>query len=130
MIAQPIQTKQLSADGYQWNQYSPRVATITNELTHFARVAYFAFSDWDSAHAFWKSITDKQMCGRAQVREAERFTSHTWEVKAWAMPQTTLNRLIERDRKRQPKALPLPQIKRDWSLSDSHSAIAYEAAAA
>lgn len=68
------------------------------------------------------------MCGRAQVRQAERFTSYKWEVKAWAMPQTTLNKLIERDRKRQPKALPLPHIKRDWSLSDSHSAIAIEAA--
>ena len=100
MIAHPIQTKQLSADGYQWNEYSPRVATITNELTHFARVAYFAFEDWEKAHRFWKSITDKQMCGRAQVREAERFTSHSWEVKAWAMSQTTLEKLIERDRTR------------------------------
>lgn len=127
-MLQPIQTKQLSADGYHWNQYSPRVATITNELTYFATVAYFAFDGWSEAHAFWKSITDKQMCSRAQVRESERFTSHSWEVKAWAMPQTTLNKLIERDRKRQLKALPLPQIKRDWSLSDSHSAIAYEAA--
>lgn len=139
MIAQPIQTKQLSADGYIWNQHSPRVATITNKLTHFARVAYFAFEDWDSAHAFWKSITDKQMCGRAQVRQAERFTSHCWEVKVWAMSVATLEQLIERDaarggtlscdhRNRLPKALPLPQIKRDWSLSDSHSAITYEAA--
>lgn len=128
MIAQPIQTKQLSVDGYHWNQYSPRVATITNDLTHFAQVAYFAFSDWDSAHRFWKSITDKQICGRAQVRQAERFTFHSWEVKAWNMPEATLNKLIERDRTRKPKALPLPQIKRDWSLSDSHSAITYEAA--
>lgn len=137
-MLQPIQTKQLSADGYQWNQYSPRVATITNELTHFARVAYFAFEDWDSAHAFWKLITDKQVCSRAQVREAERFTSHSWEVKAWAMSQSLLAQLIERDaarggslcdpRKRQPKALPVPPIRRDWSVSDSHSAIAYEAA--
>lgn len=127
-MLQPIQTKQLSADGYQWNQYSPRVATITNELIHFSQVAYFAFDSWNSAHAFWKSITDKQVCGRAQVREAERFTSHLWEVKVWAMSVATLDQLIERDRTRKPKALPLPQIKRDWSLSDSHSAVVIEAA--
>lgn len=128
MIAQPLQTKQLSADGYQWNQYSPRVATITNELTHFAQVAYFAFDSWDEAHRFWKSITDSKRCTRAQVRESERFNSHSWEVKTWGMSEALLLKLIERDHKRQPKALPLPQIKRDWSLSDSHSAIAIEAA--
>lgn len=107
-----------------------------HELLHFAQVSYFAFDSWDEAHRFWKSITDKQVCGRAQVREAERFTSYPWEVKVWAMSVATLEKLIERDtkrychkaeRKRQPKALPLPQIKRDWSLSDSHSALAIEA---
>lgn len=128
MIAQPIQTKQLSAEGYQWNQYSPRVATITNELTHFAQVAYFAFSDWDSAHRFWKSITDGKRCTRAQVRESERFTSHSWEVKTWGMPETVLLKLIERDCNSSPKALPVPPIRRDWSISDSHSAISIEAA--
>lgn len=128
MIAQPIQTKQLSADGYQWNQYSPRVATITNELLHFAQVCYFAFDSLDEAHNFWKSITDKQVCGRAQVRESERFTSYPWEVKIWAMSVATLEKLIERDRKRQPKALPVPPIRRDWSNSASHSAIQCEAA--
>lgn len=97
MIAQPIQTKQLSADGYTWNQHSPRVATITNELTHFTRLAYFAFDRWSEAHAFWKSITDKQVCSRAQVRESERFTSYSWEVKVWSMPQSVLEKLIERD---------------------------------
>lgn len=137
-MLQPIQTKQLSADGYQWNQYSPRVATITNELTHFAQVAYFAFSDWDSAHRFWKSITDGKRCTRAQVRESERFTSHNWEVKTWGMSETVLLKLIERDaarggslcdhRNRKPKALAVPPIRRDWSISDSHSAISIEAA--
>lgn len=136
MIA-PIQTKQLSADGFTWNEYSPRVATITNELTHFQRVCYFAFDDWDSAHDFWESIVGKH-CTRAQVRESERFTNHRWEVKTWGMPQVTLLKLIERDaarggslcdhRNRKPKSLPLPPIRRDWSLSASHSAIAYEAA--
>jgi len=59
MTLQPIQIKQLSADGFQWNQYSPRIARITNELRHFATVAYFQFPDWDNAHDFWKCITDK-----------------------------------------------------------------------
>jgi hypothetical protein len=127
-MLQPLQTKQLSADGYTWNQYSPRVATITNELLHFAQVCYFAFDSWDEAHNFWKSITDGKRCTRAQVRESERFTSHSWEVKTWGISEALLLKLIERDRKRQPRALPLPQIKRDWSLSDSHSAIAIEAA--
>lgn len=127
-MLQPIQTKQLSADGYTWNQYSPRVATITNELTHFATVAYFAFDDWNEAHAFWKSITDKQVCSKGQVREAGRFTSHNWEVKTWGMPQPILNKLIERDRTRKPKVLPEIAIRRDWSNSASHSAITIEAA--
>lgn len=127
-MLQPIQTKQLSADGYTWNQYSPRVATITNELTHFAQVAYFAFNSWDEAHNFWKSITDGKRCTRAQVRESERFTSHSWEVKIWGMPETLLLKLIERDRKRKSKALPVPPIRRDWSNSASHSAIQCEAA--
>ena len=126
MIA-PIQTKQLSADGFTWNEYSPRVATITNELTHFQRVCYFAFDDWDSAHDFWESIVGKY-CTRAQVRESERFISHPWEVKVWSLRQDVFEKLVERDRNRKPKSLPLPPIRRDWSLSASHSAIAYEAA--
>lgn len=123
----PISTKILSADGFQWNSYSPRIATITNELRHFATVAYFQFSDWDSAHAFWKAITDKRCCTRAQVREAERF-SKGWEVKTWGMPQAILQKLIERDRSQSNRALPMLEIRRDWSNSDSYSAIALEAA--
>ena len=117
MIAQPIQTKQLSADGFTWNQYSPRVASITNELTHFAPVAYFAFSTWDEAHDFWKSITDKRVCSRVHVRESERFTSLAWEVKVWGMPEATLLKLIECDRCRKPKSLPLPPLQKPWPLS-------------
>lgn len=125
MITQlePISTKQLSADGFTWNQYSARVATITNELRHFAPVAYFAFNTWSEAHNFWKSITDLRVCGRAQVRESERFTSHPWEVKAWTLRQDVLEKLIERERQRS-----LPQVRRDWSLSHCTSAIEYEAA--
>ncbi len=129
MIAQPISKKQLSADGFQWNQYSPRIATITNELTHFAQVAYFAFNSWDDAHDFWQSITDKRLCTRAQVRESERFTTHEWEVKVWSISPTTLDKLIDRDRNRQAQSLPLPPIRRDWPIAESYSAIAYEAAA-
>ncbi len=128
MIAQVIETKQLSADGYQWNQHSPRVATITNDLLYFSQVAYFAFDSWDEAHNFLKYITDRQHCTRAQVRKSERFTSHLWEVKTWGMPQSMLEKLIERDRNRKPQALPVPPIRRDWSLSESYSAITYEAA--
>lgn len=127
MIA-PIQTKQLSADGFTWNQYSPRVATITNELTHFQKVAYFAFDSWDEAHNFWKSIIGKH-CSRAQVRESERFTNHSWEVKVWGMRQPVLEKLIERDRLRLSKTLSFTPVRREWSLSDSYTAIAYEAAA-
>lgn len=128
-MLQPIQTKQLSADGYQLNQHSPRVVTITNELTHFTRLAYFAFDGWSEAHAFWKSITDKQVCSRAQVKENERFTSYSWEVKVWSMPQSVLEQLIERDFNRYlPKALPVTPIRRDWSNSTSHNVIQYEAA--
>jgi hypothetical protein len=105
MIAQPISTKQLSADGFQWNQLSPRVGIITNKQRHFSQVAYFGFDSWDDAHNFWKSITTKQVCSRAQVRESERFTSRPWEVKVWSMNQSTLEKLIERDRNRQPKPL-------------------------
>ena len=129
MTLNPIQSKQISADGFTWNLYSPRVGTITNELTHFSRVAYFAFDDWDSAHNFFKSITDKHLCSRAKVRESERFLSQPWEVKVWGMSESTLLKLIERDRCRKPKSLPLPPIRRDWSLSESYDAIAYEAAA-
>jgi len=93
----PIMTKQLSADGFCWNQYSPRVGTITNEIRHFSRVCYFQFPDWDAAHVFWKHITNKRLCIRAQVRESERFPTG-WEVKSWEMPQAVLEKLIERDR--------------------------------
>ena len=125
MLTQPISKKQLSLDGFHWNQYSPRIATITNELTHFAQVAYFAFDSWDDAHAFWKAITDKRLCTRAQVRDSERFTTHDWEVKVWSISPTTLDKLIDRDRSR----LALPPIRRDWPIAESYSAIAYEAAA-
>lgn len=128
MIAQPTSTTQLSADGFKWNESSPRVATITNELNHFQRVCYFAFDSWDEAHNFWKSITDKRVCGRAQVRESERFTSHSWEVKVWSLRQDVFEKLIERDRHRQPIPLPLPRVRRDWDPSASHSVIGYEAA--
>jgi len=124
MTLQPTQIKSLSADGFQWNQYSPRIATITNELTHFAQVAYFAFDSWDDAHAFWRSITDKRLCTRAQVRESERFTTHEWEVKVWSISPTTLDKLIDRDRNRQAQSLPLPQLRRDWPIAESYSAIA------
>jgi len=129
MIAQvePISTKQLSADGFCWNQYSPRVGTITNEIRHFSRVCYFQFPNWDSAHDFWKHITNHRLCTRAQVRQAERFTTG-YEVKTWGMPASTLQKLIERDRTRQLQGLPLPQVRRDWSISASHSSIQYEAA--
>jgi hypothetical protein len=129
MIAQlqPISTKQLSADGFHWNQYSPRIATITDELRYFATVAYFQFFIWSSAHAFWQSITSKRYCTRAQVRKAERF-DNGFEVKVWGMPESVLEKLIERDRARQPKSLPLPTIRRDWRKSDSYSALAIEAA--
>ncbi len=124
----PILIKELSADGFTWHQYSPRVATITNEITYFQRVCYLAFDSWDEAHAFWKYITDHRLCSRAQVRFSERFTTHDWEVKVWSMPESTLEKLISRDRQRLPQSLPLPQVRRDWSISDSHSAIEYEAA--
>lgn len=127
-MLQPIQTKQLSADGFTWNQYSERVGTITNELRHFAPVTYFAFNGWDDAHDFWKAITGKRVCSRAKVRESERFTCG-WEVKVWGMNQSTLEKLIERDRNRKPKPLVLPFIHRDWSLSESYSTTQYEAAA-
>lgn len=129
MIAQAAQTTQLSSDGYTWNQYSPRVATITNELLYFAQVAYFAFDSGDEAHNFLKYITDRQHCTRAQVRKSERFTSFLWEVKTWGMPQSMLEKLIERDCSRKPQALTVPPIRRDWSLSESYSAISWEAAA-
>ncbi len=128
MLPQTISTKQLSADGFCWSQYSPRVGTINNEISHFARVAYFAFDDWDLAHAFWKGITDKHCCTRAQVREALRFSTG-WEVKVWGMSEAVLLKLIERDRNRtKPKSLPLLPIRRDWSISESHDASAIEAA--
>ena len=126
MISQPISKKQLSADGFCWNQYSPRVAIITNEIRQFATISFFAFDSWDDAHIFWKHITDRHLCTRAQVREAERFISSDWEVKTWGMSEAVLEKLIERDRQRQ--SLPLPPVRRDWSISASHSAIAYEAA--
>jgi hypothetical protein len=76
-------------------------------------------------------------CTRAQVREAERLNTG-WEVKAWGMSEPLLLKLIERDaarggslcdhRNRKIKRLPLPPVRRDWSMSVSHSAIAYEAA--
>jgi len=128
MISQSVSTKQLSADGFQWNQYSPRIATITNELRHFATVAYFQFPDWDSAHDFWKCITDKHLCTRAQVRQAERFKTG-YEVKTCGMSASILHKLIERDRYRQTQRLPLPQIRRDWPNAESYSAITHEAAA-
>lgn len=127
-MLQPIQAKQLSADGFIWNQYSPRVATITNEVRHFAPVAYFAFDGWDAAHKFQKHITENALCSRAQVRESERFTAFPWEVKIWNLQETTLEKLIERDRQRQPQSLPVPPIRRDWSLSADYSAISIEAA--
>lgn len=126
-MIQPISTKSLCADGFQWNQYSNRVATITNSLQHFSTVAYFAFDSWDRAHAFWKSITDKRYCTRAQVREAERFKSG-WECKVWGMPDSVLEKLIERDRTQLPQPLPISPLQRDWSRSDSYSSISYEAA--
>lgn len=126
MIAQPISTKQLSADGFCWSQLSPRIGTISNELRHFQRVCYFQFSDWDSAHDFWQSVVGKR-CTKAQVREALRFDTG-WEVKTWGMSEAVLLKLIERDRNRKPKPLPLPPIRRDWSLSESYSALALEAA--
>ena len=104
------------------------MATISNELTHFACVAYFAFDSWEQAHHFWQSITDKRLCGRAQVRESERFTSHAWEVKVWSLRQDALEKLIERDRQRQSKSLPLPPIRRHWSKSEKYSSVQSEAA--
>ena len=122
----PIQVKQISADGFQWNKYSERVGTISNELTHFSRVCYFAFDDWDSAHNFFKSITGKRLCSRAKVRESERFLTR-FECKVWGMSESTLEKLVNRDRSRT-KSLPMPPIRRDWSLSEDYSAIQYEAA--
>ncbi|GAC1456869.1 MAG: hypothetical protein NVS2B14_00140 [Chamaesiphon sp.] len=116
-------SKELSADGFCWNQYSPRVGTITNELRHFSRVCYFAFEDWEASRAFWEAITSKGYCTRAQVRKAERFQGFDWEVKVWGMPQPILSSLIKKDLNRfQARA-----INRDWSISQSQSAIAYEA---
>lgn len=125
MIAQTLQPKQLSSDGFTWNLHSPRVATITNNLRHFAPVAYISFDSWEEARNFWKSITDKRVCSRAQERKAERFTTE-WEVKIWGMQQATLDKFIERDFSR---ALPLLQVRRDWPLAESYSSISYEAAA-
>jgi len=123
----PILTRTLSADGFTWNQYSLRVSTISNEIRHFATVSYLQFPDWDSAHDFWKCITDKHLCTRAQVREAERFPAG-YEVKAWGMSASTLYKLIERDRYRQTQHLPLSQVRRDWPIAESYSAITYEVA--
>lgn len=44
------------------------------------------------------------------------------------MSDEILLTLVERDRNRKPASLPLPPIRRDWSLSESFDAIAYEAA--
>ena len=129
MALSTIEVKQLSADGFQWNKYSPRVGSITNELVHFSRVVYFAFDSWDEAHNFWKSMVGKH-CTRAKVRESERFTSSPWEVKVWCLKESTLELLVNRDRSRiaPKKNLPMPPIRRDWSMSEDYSAIQYEAA--
>ena len=119
----PILTKQLSSDGFTWNQYSPRVATISNELTNFSQVAYFAFDSWDEAHQFWHSITEKRLCGRAQVRESERFTFHAWEVKVWSLRQDALEKLTERDRQRQLRHPPMPPICQNWSPSETYRSV-------
>jgi len=75
-----------------------------------------AFDGWNDAHAFWKHITDHRLCSRAQVRESERFTTHDWEVKVWSISPTTLEKLIDRDRKR--SRLPLPTVRRDWPIAE------------
>ena len=127
MTLSTIQVKSLSADGFQWNKYSDRVGSITNELTHFSRVCYFAFDDWDSAHAFFKSITGKRLCSRAKVRESERFLTR-FEVKVWSMSESTLEALVPRDHSRKPKSLPMPPLSREWESIRSYDSIAYEAA--
>ena len=118
MIAQ---SKHLQ-DGFIWNQYSARIATITHDSANF-RVCYFQFPDRDGARSFWQSIVGKH-CSRAQVRQAERFDTG-WEVKIWNMPERVLASLIrrERNRKQPQQALPLPQVRRDWSVSESHTAM-------
>ena len=126
-MLQPISTKQISADGFQWNKYSDRVTTISNEVTHFSRVAYFAFDSWDEAHNFFKSITGKRLCSRAKVRESERFTSSPWEVKVWGLNESTLELLVTRDRNRT-YCLPLPPLSREWQHIRSYDSIAAEAA--
>ena len=126
-MIQPIETKQISADGFYWNKYSPRIATITCELRYFAPVSYFAFDSWDSAHAFFKSITTKHLCSRAKVRESERFLTR-FEVKTWGMNQQTLEALVTRDRSRTKKSLPMPPLSREWESIRSYDSIRYEAA--
>ena len=129
MALSTIQVKQLSAEGFQWNKYSDRVGSITNEISHFSRVAYFAFDSWDDAHNFFKSITGKRLCSRAKVRESERFTTR-FEVKVWSMSEATLEALVNRDRSRTKpkKSLPMPPLSREWESIRSYDSIAYEAA--
>ena len=128
-MIRPIEIKQLTADGFTWSKYSPRVATISNELRHFSWVCYFAFDSWDDAHSFFKSITAKHLCSKAKVRESERFLTR-FEVKVWSMPDATLELLVNRDRNRiKPKKnLPMPPLSREWQHIRSYDSIAHEAA--
>jgi len=62
VLANQHQSSELSADGFAWNLYSPRVGTMAQIKSRPATAAYFTSG---TAQQLFKSIIDKRICGRA-----------------------------------------------------------------
>ncbi len=77
----PVTKIELTADDWNLNILSPRIATITNPQGK-RQVSYFGFVTQEKALAFKQWLEEKELCTTAIVRRAERLTTN-WECKVW-----------------------------------------------
>lgn len=80
----PTKRIELTSDGWIFNMYGSRAATITNPEGKRI-VSYFGFDDQAKANEFKIWIDKNSYCERCIIRKSERLICNI-EVKVWKCP--------------------------------------------
>ena len=100
----PTTTNKMNDAGFFYNRYSPRIFVLTNDKRKLSPVCWFTFDNQVEAKAFSKSILSKNLCTRARLtmlNQSSRVLATCVAVEVSNMCETTLEKLIQRDRNRQ-----------------------------
>jgi hypothetical protein len=91
---QQLHAAQSQENGFQWQQYHPRLAVLLDPEQRYGwqSIAYFGFPTKKEAEALAAWLRRHGFGTAYEVRRAERLTSSKWEVKAWDVSRELVER--------------------------------------